>query len=62
MPSQTRYTAPAIFTIVKAVAEAASTAERPITAAATWTIPPVETPSAETTPARRPPWTLCATM
>jgi hypothetical protein len=57
-----RYAAPRIFTTVNASADAARTADRPTTAARTWNMPPVATPSADTTPARRPPWTLCATM
>ena len=63
IPSQTRYAAPASFTAVNAAAEAARTAESADRRGARrGQIPPVETPSAETTPARRPPWMLCATM
>ena len=61
-PTTTRYAAPISFTVVKAVADEATSAESPTVAAATWTKPPLETPSAETRPARRPLSTLWVTM
>ena len=36
------------FTVVKAVADEATRADKPAVAATTWTKPPLETPSAET--------------
>ena len=62
IPTTIRYAAPTSLTTVNAVADEAISAERPTVAAATWTRPPLATPSAETSPARRPLSTLCVTM
>src|SRR5207248_6767667 len=61
IPTRIRYAAPTSLTVVKAAADDAIRAERPTVAAATWTRPPLLTPSAETRPARRPLSTLCVT-
>src|SRR4051794_39020252 len=61
-PTTIRYTAPTSLIAVNAVADDAISAESPTIAAATWTMPPLATPSAETRPARRPLSTLCVTM
>src|SRR6266542_3452021 len=61
-PSHNRYAAPAYFTAANAVADDASSADRPSAAAATWTTEPVCTPSTETGPAPRPWETLRVTM
>ena len=47
---------------MNAVADDAISAESPTVAAATCTRPPLATPSADTSPARRPLSTLCVTM
>jgi hypothetical protein len=46
---------------VNAVADEATSADRPTVAAATWKKPPLETPRAETRPALRPLSTLWVT-
>src|SRR5262249_61848574 len=61
-PSQTRYAAPRYFTIVNAVADEASSADRPSAAPVTWTTEPACTTSTEISPARRPCDTLRVTM
>ena len=57
-PSQMRYAAPASFTAVKAVAEAARMALMPNAAASTWIMAPVHTPQLDRKPASLP----CATV
>src|ERR1700683_4103719 len=54
MPTYTRYAAPMSFTAVKAVADAARSADRPRAAAQTCTRAPVPIPSAATAPALQP--------
>src|SRR6478736_3132307 len=61
-PTTIRYAAPTSLIVVNAVADDAISADRPTVAAATWTMPPLATPRAETRPARRPLSTLCVTM
>src|SRR5262245_64200394 len=62
MPITIRYAAPRYLTTSKAMAEEASSAERPTVAAAMCTSVPVVIPATETIPAWRPWETLCVTM
>jgi hypothetical protein len=61
-PSQTRYSAPAIFTIVNATEETARIAARPIAAATALPRLPSATPATEASPLRRPCTRLRVTM
>src|SRR5579863_7804857 len=54
-PRKIRYMAPTYLTTRKAFADAASSAESPTAATATWTIPPMAVPTEDAMPSSTPP-------